>query len=110
MRGICWALIVVGIVLLAAQSALAQGVVVSAHPYGPNVIPVYHDPAFGGSFYDAYYRGSSSYLNHYYSGYVPVSYTYYSPGYLPPRYYGGYGYFGPRGSGYYYGAGALRSR
>ncbi len=33
----------------------------------------------------------------------------YPPGYLPPRYYGGVGYWGGRGSSYYYGGGLRRS-
>jgi hypothetical protein len=53
------------------------------------------------------------YYQPYGSWYGPTNYTYnygvpvmYSPGYLPPRYYGGVGYWGGVGSGYYYGAGS----
>ena len=54
-----------------------------------------------------YYRPYGTY---YAPGYGSYSYGNfpgaYAPGYLPPRYYGGVGYWGGVGSGYYYGAGA----
>jgi hypothetical protein len=53
------------------------------------------------------------YYQPYGSWYGPSYYSYnygmpvmYSPGYLPPRYYGGVGYWGGVGGGYYYGAGS----
>lgn len=54
-----------------------------------------------------YYRPYGTY---YAPGYGSYSFgafpNAYAPGYLPPRYYGGVGYWGGRGSGYYYGGGA----
>lgn len=67
----------------------------------PNV-----DYAYRATYGYGYYR---PYRAYYAPGYG--SYTYgnfpnsYAPGYLPPRYYGGVGYWGGVGSGYYYGAG-----
>lgn len=52
-------------------------------PYG-----TYYPPQYGSYSWGAGFQGA------------------YAPGYLPPRYYGGYGYWGGRGSGYYYGAGS----
>ena len=53
-----------------------------------------------------YYRPYGTYYG---PGYTSYSYgnfpSAYAPGYLPPRYYGGVGYWGGRGSGYYYGYG-----
>jgi hypothetical protein len=54
-----------------------------------------------------YYRPYGTY---YAPGYGSYSFgafpSAYAPSYLPPRYYGGVGYWGGVGSGYYYGAGS----
>jgi hypothetical protein len=54
-----------------------------------------------------YYRPYGTYYAPNYGSYSFGAFpSAYAPGYLPPRYYGGVGYWGGRGSGYYYGGGA----
>ena len=49
-----------------------------------------------------HYQGPSINARGYSSGYVPRTYTYYGPKYVPPSTTAGKQTFGPQGGGYYY--------
>jgi hypothetical protein len=90
---------------LAPQGAEARDAYLAAQPRG-----MYATRAVYGY---GYYRPYGTYYapNHmatsYPYGVIPTTSTM-PPGYLPPRFYGGYGYWGGRGSSYYYGGGLNR--
>ena len=107
MRGIVFGAVLFCAGLLATSTSQAQNdLYYAAQPYG-----VYATRAAYGY---GYYRPYGTYYG---PGYYSYSYTYgafpsvatYPPGYLPPRYYGGVGYWGGRGSSYYYGGGLHRT-
>lgn len=106
MRSMIFGVVLLGASLWATSTVQAQNALYyAAQPHG-----VYATRAtYGYGYYRPYgtYYGPGYYSYSYSYGAVPSVATY-PPGYLPPRYYGGVGYWGGRGSAYYYGGGMGR--